>query len=977
MTTLPAAHPAFEAIREVTIPSLDIQVAEYRHKKTGAVHYHLAANNTENVFLVALRTMPMDSTGVAHILEHTALCGSQKYPVRDPFFLMIRRSLNTFMNAFTSSDWTAYPFATQNKKDFDNLLSVYLDAVFFANLNPLDFAQEGIRVEFENPEDKTSPLVYKGVVFNEMKGAMSSAHAELWEAINSNLFSSTTYHYNSGGDPAVIPDLKYEDLVAFYKEHYHPSNAVFMTFGDIPAVELQAKFEEQALKSFSALPHKIEGHDENRFTEPKRVEMTYALDEEDASQKTHLVLTWLLGKTANLKDRFETEILSGVLLENSASPLRQFLETTDIALAPSPYCGTDDSSRELSFMCGVEGSEPEHAEVFEKGVLSVLEEVVKNGVPQEDVEAVLHQLELSNREIRGNGYPYGMSLILNGLGAVLHNGDPVSLWDMESVLVELREAIKNPEFVPSLIKKWLLDNPHCVRVTLKPDTNLSAQRIQTEKDRLAAMHRALSPEEADKIIQETKALQQRQSQKDDPEILPKVDREDIPADIEIAQGHRKNIDIGLRNVPLTTYAQGTNGLFYQKSVINLPDLTEEERTLLPVYMYLLTSVGAGKHDYLGMQKWQSSVAGGLSMGLSIRSDLSDRNKGAAHLLFAGKALNNRAEPFNALMRHTLENVRFDEHDRIRELIAKSRVRAEAAVTGNGHSYAMQMASASFSAVADFSYRIFGLSYIRSLKILDEKIIGDEALESMLATLRTMHDKVLSSPQHFLIVGEGGQLPALEKSLSQEWQTAVTKEAATSYQFGRTVTQQQLACLTNTQVQFCARGFAAVPVDHDDAAALTLLGGFLKNGYLHGAIREKGGAYGGGANYDTESSSFRFYSYRDPRLAETLQDFDHSVQWLLNEKHEQRQLEEALFGVISSMDKPLSPAGEADNAFFNELYGRTPAFRRRHREKLLSVTLDDLRTVGERYLTKDSVTAVIAPPSREQDVKALGLDVERL
>ncbi|MCC6201242.1 MAG: insulinase family protein, partial [Moraxellaceae bacterium] len=244
--TLPVAHSAFEPVRAVPVPSLGLEVAEYRHRATGAVHYHLAADNAENVFLVALRTMPMDSTGVAHILEHTALCGSRKYPVRDPFFLMIRRSLNTFMNAFTSSDWTAYPFASQNRKDFDNLLSVYLDAVFFAQLDPLDFAQEGIRVEFESPTDPDSPLVYKGVVFNEMKGAMSTSQSVLWETLNKHLFPTTTYHYNSGGDPEHIPDLRYEDLLSFYKEHYHPSNAVFMTFGDIPAVELQEKIHEQA-----------------------------------------------------------------------------------------------------------------------------------------------------------------------------------------------------------------------------------------------------------------------------------------------------------------------------------------------------------------------------------------------------------------------------------------------------------------------------------------------------------------------------------------------------------------------------------------------------------------------------------------------------------------------------------------------------------------------------------------------------------
>ncbi|MCK5647634.1 MAG: insulinase family protein, partial [Gammaproteobacteria bacterium] len=231
----PKCYETFEWIRSEKIESLDIIINQFQHKKTGALHYHIAADNDENVFLVALRTIPTDSTGVAHILEHTALCGSKKYPVRDPFFMMIRRSLNTFMNAFTSSDWTAYPFASQNRKDFNNLLDVYLDAVFFSRLDELDFAQEGHRLEFEQADDVNSELQFKGVVFNEMKGAMSSTVSALWQSVSKYLFPTVTYHFNSGGEPTDIPDLSYEQLKEFYEVHYHPSNAVFMTFGNIPA----------------------------------------------------------------------------------------------------------------------------------------------------------------------------------------------------------------------------------------------------------------------------------------------------------------------------------------------------------------------------------------------------------------------------------------------------------------------------------------------------------------------------------------------------------------------------------------------------------------------------------------------------------------------------------------------------------------------------------------------------------------------
>ena len=240
-------HPSFKWLRSERIDSLNLTLQEFQHIETGALHYHMDAENTENVFLVAFRTVPMDSTGVAHILEHTSLCGSKKYPVRDPFFMMIRRSLNTFMNAFTSSDWTANPFASQNRKDFNNLMDVYLDAVFFTRLDELDFLQEGHRVEFKQADDASSELEYKGVVFNEMKGAMSSPVSVLWQEVSKYLYPTSTYHYNSGGEPQDIPDLTYQQLKDFHKTHYHPSNAVFMTFGDIPASEHQQKFEEQAL----------------------------------------------------------------------------------------------------------------------------------------------------------------------------------------------------------------------------------------------------------------------------------------------------------------------------------------------------------------------------------------------------------------------------------------------------------------------------------------------------------------------------------------------------------------------------------------------------------------------------------------------------------------------------------------------------------------------------------------------------------
>ena len=564
-----SANPAFELLRTQEIPSLKLRYEEYRHRVTGAQHIHLAADNKENVFLVALRTVPMDSTGVAHILEHTALCGSEKYPVRDPFFMMIRRSLNTFMNAFTSSDWTAYPFASQNKKDFNNLLSVYLDSVFFARLDPLDFAQEGHRLEFADPADTGSELTYKGVVFNEMKGAMSSINSTLWQTMTQHLYPTSTYHYNSGGEPADIPDLSYDQFKAFYETNYHPSNAIFITFGDIPAAEHQASFEENALSRFDRLDCHIAVENEQRYSEPQYFEEVYAADDQQPLEdNTHIVISWLLGESTDLEATMQARLLSSVLFDNSGSPLLRALETTDLGTAPSPMCGLEDSQKELCFACGVEGSNPEQADAVEALILDVLREVAENGLPQEQVAASLHQLELSQREVSGGGYPYGLNLILTSLTSATHRGDPIALLNLDPVLEKLQEQIQDPEFIKSLARDLLLNNQHRIRLVMKPDTELARQKEQAEKDRLAAIKADLSDSEKQAIVDGAAVLKERQEMEEDLEILPKVGIEDVP--VEIAYAEKQST--ASEPLPLTTYSAGTNGLPISRLLCPCPPL---------------------------------------------------------------------------------------------------------------------------------------------------------------------------------------------------------------------------------------------------------------------------------------------------------------------------------------------------------------------------------------------------------------------
>ncbi|WP_288130109.1 insulinase family protein [Microbulbifer sp.] len=974
-------HPAFEPITSAEIESLGVRVEEYRHRRTGAQHLHIAADNPENVFMVALRTVPHDSSGVAHILEHTALCGSDKYPVRDPFFMMIRRSLNTFMNALTSSDWTAYPFASQNRKDFDNLLDVYLDAVFFARLDPLDFAQEGHRLEFKEPENADSDLVFKGVVFNEMKGAMSSVTSQLWQTLSKYLFPTTTYHFNSGGEPADIPDLTYEQLVEFYRSHYHPSNAIFMTFGDIEAAEHQAVFEEKALHKFDPLQKTIAVGREKNYLAPVKVEEYYPLPgDESQSEKTHIVLGWLLGDVTDLEQALTAHLLAGVLLDNSASPLMRLLETTELGQSPSPLIGLDDSQRELVFVCGIEGSEADRADTLEQEVLKVLEEVAEKGVPYEQVAAALHQLELQQREIGGDGFPYGLQLILTALTGATHRGDAIGLLNIDSTLEKLREQIKDPKFIADAARKLLLENQHRVRLVLAPDSEMANRADEAEKARLAEIKSRLTDGEKQQIIQTAKALAERQQRKDDESILPKVGVEDIPPELPKVEGEEVLVspvaEGAKHQQKVTRYSAGTNGLVYQQLIATLPEFTDEERLLLPYYTQVLSELGVGDKNYLQVQQWQAAVAGSLHGFTSHRTDLDNLHNQSGHFILSGKALAANQAALSELMQATMEQVRFDELSRIKELLLQTLARREQSVVGSGHALAMAAASAGFNRAAFEGHEQGGLLGLRQLKSLMRTLDNEAGLESMAEKFRTIHHKISGSQRQFLVIGEEERLESFTQALQPLVNEAtVAREPASAPFTPRKVEEVWLA---NSQVNFCAKAYPTVPMSHEDAPALAVLGGFLRNGYLHRTIREQGGAYGGGASHDVNIGAFRFFSYRDPRMAETLQDFDDSIGWLLNESHEDSQVEEAILGVIGSMDKPGSPAGEAKKAFHSNLYGRTHAVRQAFRKKVSEVTLDDLQRVGKTYLQPENASTAVVTGSqgREAGIE-LGLKVEAL
>jgi len=610
-------------------------------------------------------------------------------------------------------------------------------------------------------------------------------------------------------------------------------------------------------------------------------------------------------------------------------------------------------------------------------VLDTLRRVADEGIAQDKVEAALHTLELHQREISGDSYPYGLQLILSALSSATHRGDPIELLDIDPVLDQLKEDIKDPDYIPRLIREYLLDNPHRLTLTVHPDANLSAEQNAREKARLASIHDTLTPAEKQQIVSQAQALQQRQNQHPDASILPKVELSDVPADIKWPTANKLRLLAGQAELPVSFYAQGTNGISYQQVLVALPALSMADTELLSLYTNCLSEVGLGKRSYLDVQAEQAAVSGGISAYTSMRSKPDNEQDVQGYLVLSSKALYRKQGELTRLLHETLHDCRFDELSRIRELMEQILGRREQSITSQGHSLAMGAACSRMCPLSALSHRTSGLAGIRSFKQLVKELEQPARLADFAASLDAVHKAVLSGNRQILLVAEAAEENALLTMLQNTWGDSAI---GTADGFGLPPVRDRVgeAWLASTQVNFCAMAFPTVASLHPDAAALTVLGGFLRNGYLHRTIREQGGAYGGGATQDSGSASFRFYSYRDPRLTDTLDDFRRAIDWMLTQDHDYSQLEEAILGVISSLDKPASPAGSAKQAFHSELFGRDREQRARFRREILAVGISDLKRVTERYLDPGKASiGVVSNKTCQGELEKLGLEIRTL
>jgi len=954
----------FNLQEQKNIPLLDVNAQIYNESEFNCKHIHLESDSNEKVFMVAFRTIPEDSTGVAHILEHTALCGSKKYPVRDPFFMMIRRSLNTFMNAFTSSDWTAYPFATLNKKDFNNLLGVYLDSAFFPNLDNLDFAQEGHRLEFQDKNNPESEIEIKGVVYNEMKGAMSSITSQLWHGMSKHLYSSSTYKHNSGGDPESIIDLSHEDLVNFHQKHYHPSNATFFTFGNVDPLEIQSYIKENVLANFSPSDDVIAVKNEDRLETPKVVSDFYNPQPGDENNH-HIVLSWLLNESHNPVQLLETYLMSNILLDNSASPLRKVLESTKLGKSPSPLTGLEADQKELVFAAGLEGVDSNKSKEVETLIMDCLKKLVKDGVPKDLIDSSLHQLEIRQREITGSGMPFGLQIMLTCLPACIHNDNPLNVLDLDSAFNTIKNNLKTDNYIENLIDRNLIKNNHRLTYSLIPDTELNKKNEEKIQNKVFEITKNFSSDDKEKLIKLANDLEKRQNSIDDPEVLPKVTKEDIPK----TRNYASPLTFAKNEFTNYFYKSGTNGIVYHSMIFPCEALDKNELEVASLFSNTLTDIGLGKDGYEDIQKYQSSITGGISASFITLPNKSDDTFKLA-LKVSSKSLEGNESYMQDLIIRTVKESSFDETKRIEELLEFISSDNEKSVIQNGHILSMSNAASQISDIASTNDLTSGLRFVHNTNHLSKLVNEQNELTKYLELLRSINSKISNTPSHLFTAS------ALDKAnLNLNF---TIKENTNKYKNQNLIAPQStpIGWITGSQVCFCAEAFPTVDFRHEDAPALTVLGTVLRNGYLHSSIREKGGAYGAGATQDSNNKVFKFFSYRDPKCTETFNEFKKSREWSVKSITEE-QLEEGVLGVISSIDKPLSPFGEAMSDFMSSLDQKTQDERLSFRSKVKECSLANLAMVSEKYLFNKSKRCAIAGQNYETELKDLGFEIKNI
>ncbi len=936
------------------------------HPGSGARHLHLSRPDSENTFGVAFRTVPRDSTGVAHILEHTVLCGSERFPVRDPFFSMLKRSLSTFMNAFTASDWTMYPFSTRNRKDFYNLMDVYLNAAFFPRLEELSFKQEGHRLELVTDSAGDAGLAYKGVVFNEMKGAMSSPDQVMVRSIMKALYPDTTYANNSGGDPAAIPSLTYAQLVDFHRRHYHPSNAYFYTYGDLPLEEHLEVIAASVLSRFKAAEPAPAVPSQPRWTQPTAARFPYPFAREDDPTRKHQVcIAWLTPDIRDTREVLSMALLEQILLGNSASPLRKALIDSGLGSALSDGTGYDAENRDTLFAAGLKDVALDAADRIETIIFDVLATLAEHGIDRELIASAMHQLEFHRKEITNTPYPYGIKLLVALAGTWIHEGDPLRVLKLDTDLEAIRKQAAEGPFFERQLKRYLLDNPHRVHLTLVPDPELADQREDRERSELREIHRALSPAQLGRLRRDADALRRLQETVEDVSCLPTLERHDIPPEVEIIS---PGGEAGGRTV---VYDQATSGIVYVAAAAGAGGLPGELNELAPFFCYAFSRVGTAFRDYAEVARRIDAATGGIGLAVQPRTGFDGSGGCIPIVALNAKCLKRNLNPMADLLAELLQHYDFSDLPRLRSLLLEYRSGLESMVVHNGHRLAMSLAARHFSATRFLNEEWSGVHHLLQMKRLTE-----EQTEGRLADVAAGLTDIGRHVWHqtnfqAAVIGETDVLSEACGRVSG-LATGLATGGINGFAYrGKPAAPARVreGWTTATAVNFVAAAFPAVRLEHADAPALAVIAKMLRSLYLHREIREKGGAYGGFAVYDPEDGVFSLASYRDPQLAATLEVFQRSGEFVGSGAFDDTDVKEAILQVCAEIDKPDPPGPAARKAFYRQIVKLSDDLRLRFKQRLIALSRAEVCAAAERYFSQGlagSSVAVIAGEAALRD-----------
>ncbi|KAM0183964.1 hypothetical protein ACHAPF_000409 [Botrytis cinerea] len=948
----------FTLLRSKHVQELELTALHLKHDKTGADYLHVAREDKNNVFSIGFKTNPPDDTGVPHILEHTTLCGSKKYPIRDPFFKMLPRTLSNFMNAFTASSHTFYPFATTNEQDFKNLMSVYLDATLHPLLKQSDFTQEGWRIGPENPrvaiegdtaKPEDSKLVFKGVVYNEMKGQMSDAGYLYYIRFQDHIFPAIN---NSGGDPQKITELTYEQLKNFHAEHYHPSNAKVFTYGDMPLADHLVEVNAQ-LSAFERINGDMEVLKPIDLSSgPQDITVPGPIDPlVDADMQFKTSTSWLVGDATDVLETFSLSIMFALLMDGYGSPLYRNLIEAGLGTEWSPNSGYDPSGKVGIFSVGLTGVKEADVPKVKEAIHKTFQEAHKNGFEKSKIDGYLHQLELS---LKHKTAKFGMSLMQRIKPKWFEGVDPFEALAWNDTVAAFQKEFEKGGYLEGLLEKYLL-NDNTLTFTMAPSTTYGDGLVAEEATRLAKKIAEVTEKaggEAEARAQlEKRELElleeQGKSNTQDLSCLPTVHVKDIPRQdekIELRHSKVDNVNVQWREAP-------TNGLTYFRAINTFENLPEELRAYIPLFTDAIMRLGTKDMTMEQLEDLMKLKTGGIGVGYHASSSPTDFKSASEGLSFSGTALDrNVPEMFGLLQKLVLETD-LDSPDaevRIRQLLQGSADGAVNNIASSGHAFARGYAEAGVTQYGRLKEQVGGLSQIKLTTSLASRPEA-EGLADVIDKLKTIQRLAFSGSSTFrAALTCGSESVTNNEAALQQFLSSIPRSELPS----RHVSPPDFTRNTKTffplpyQVYYGGLALPTVSYTSPAGAPLQILSQLLTHKHLHHEIREKGGAYGGGAYSRGLDGIFGFYSYRDPNPLNTMSIMRNAGKWAVQKEWTERDLEEAKLSVFQSVDAPQSVSQEGMTRFVS---GVSEEMVQERRERLLDVTKEQVQTVAQKYL----------------------------